>query len=185
MAPLAKLQWLYILFVLTGIVIGVYGIRATIMLIKGSDKSYRNALYTLIAGVVVGFIHIYVSRMLRGKSMPVDAVVYTTLLTMIIFLLFRIPYLWNGLNFNKGSDKTSHIAGGSAAILLGMFTLTIQYTMASTHTWGGVNFANAFNTTMLTVGSVLVLSGAGYLIRFKNIRMIRPNPFLNSQHQTL
>ena len=53
MAPLAKLQWLYILFVLTGIVIGVYGIRATIMLIKGSDKSYRNALYTLIAGVVL------------------------------------------------------------------------------------------------------------------------------------
>ncbi|HAX71554.1 MAG TPA: hypothetical protein PK152_01290 [Anaerolineales bacterium] len=185
MAPLAKLQWLYVLFVLIGIVIGVYGIRATIMLIKGSDKSYRNALYTLIAGVVVGFIHIYVSRMLRGKSMPVDAVVYTTLLTMIIFLLFRIPYLWNGLNFNKGSDKTSHIAGGSAAILLGLFTLTIQYTMASTHTWGGINFANAFNTTMLTVGSVLVLSGAGYLIRFKNIRMIRPNPFLNSQHQTL
>lgn len=185
MAPLAKLQWLYILFVLTGIVIGVYGIRATIMLIKGSDKSYRHALYTLIAGVVVGSIHIYVSRMLRGKSMPVDAVVYTTLLTMILFLLFRIPYIWNGLNFNKGSDKTSHIAGGSAAILLGMFTLTIQYTMASTHTWGGINFADAFNTSMTLIGIGLVLGGTGYLIRLSNIKAIKKNFILNSNHQTL
>ena len=65
MAPLAKLQWLYILFVLAGITIGVLGIRATIALIKGADKSYRDALYVLIAGVVVGFIHIFVSRALR------------------------------------------------------------------------------------------------------------------------
>ena len=56
-------------------------------------------------------------RALRGKSMPVDAVVYTTVLTLVIFLLFRLPFLWNGVNFDKGSDKTSHMAGGAAAIL--------------------------------------------------------------------
>src|SRR5512143_707687 len=84
MAALAPFQWLYILFVLIGVVLGVLGIRATIMLIKGADKSYRDALTILLAGVIVGFIHIFASRALRGKSMPVDAVVYTTVLTLAI-----------------------------------------------------------------------------------------------------
>src|SRR3990172_9390079 len=75
MVALAPFQWLYILFVLTGILLGVMGIRATIMLIRAADKSYRDALVALIAGVVIGIIHIAVSRALRGKSMPVDAVV--------------------------------------------------------------------------------------------------------------
>jgi hypothetical protein len=185
MAPLAKFQWLYILFVLLGIAIGVYGIRSTIMLVKGVDKSYRDALYVLIAGVLVGFIHIYVSRMLRGKSMPVDAVVYTTLFTLILFLLFRIPYIWNGVNFSKGSDKSNHIAGGTAAILLGLFILTIQYTMASTHTWSNINYADAFNMIMSLIGSAIVLSGTGYLIRLSNTRIIKTRSLLNSQHQTL
>jgi hypothetical protein len=117
----------------------------------------------LITGVVIGFIHIYMSRMLRGKSMPVDAVVYTTVLTLIVFLLFRLPFLWNGVNFDKGNNKTNNLAGGAAAILLGIFTLTVQFTMGSTHTWGGVNYADAFNTGMTIVGAALVLGGAGFL----------------------
>lgn len=162
MAPLAPFQWLYILFVLVGIALGVMGIRATIMLVKGADNSYRDALIVLVAGVVIGFIHIYASRALRGKSMPVDAVVYTTLLTLIVFLLFKIPAIWQGVNFEKsGSNRT---AGGAAAILLGALTLTIQYTMASTHTWGGVNYADAFNAAMTLAGMGVLLLGAGVLV---------------------
>src|SRR5512134_835490 len=62
MAPLAPFQWLYILFVVTGIFLGVWGIRATVRLIKGMEQSYREALIVLIAGVVVGAVHIFVSR---------------------------------------------------------------------------------------------------------------------------
>ncbi|MEP0804862.1 MAG: hypothetical protein HRF47_05205 [Chloroflexota bacterium] len=162
MAPLAPFQWLYILFVLAGIALGVTGIRATIMLVKGADNSYRDALIVLVAGVVIGFIHIYASRALRGKSMPVDAVVYTTLLTLIVFLLFKIPAIWQGVNFEKsGNNRT---AGGAAAILLGALTLTIQYTMASTRTWGGVNYADAFNAAMTLAGMGVLLLGAGVLV---------------------
>jgi hypothetical protein len=49
--------------------------------------------------------------------------------------------------------------------MLGMLTLTIQHTMASTHTWGGVNYADAFNVIMVLIGSALVLGGVGYLFR--------------------
>lgn len=164
MAPLAPFQWLYILFVLAGIALGIMGVRATVMLIKGADKSYRDALIALIAGVVVGFIHIAVSRALRGKSMPVDAVVYTTVLTLVVFLLFKIPAIWQGVDFAKAKAGQNKPAGGAAAILLGMLTLTIQYTMGSTHTWGGVNYADAFNTAMTLIGLGLLALGAGIFV---------------------
>jgi len=170
MAALAPFQWLYILFVLSGIVIGVLGIRATIMLIRGADRSYQSAFDVLIAGVVVGIIHIIVSRELRGKSMPVDAVVYTTLLTLIIFMLFKIPMIWQGVDFSKAKASDNKKAGGAAAIVVGLFTLTIQYTMGSTHTWGGVNYADAFNTSMTVIGIGLLLLGAGIFVSLRNVR---------------
>lgn len=168
MAALAPFQWLYILFVLTGIAIGVWGIWATVKLVKGAPDSYKMSLQALIAGVVIGFIHIYASRALRGKSMPVDAVVYTTLLTLVVFLFFRIPGIWQGVNFDKGGSNRT--AGGAAAIILGALTLTIQYTMASTHTWGGVNYADAFNTGMTIAGIGLLLLGAGILVGVEKVR---------------
>lgn len=169
MTALAPFQWLYILFVLTGIVIGIMGIRATILLIKGTDKSYRDALISLIAGVVIGFIHIFVSQALRGKSMPVDAVVYTTVFTLIIFLLFKIPVIWQGVDFSKGDAKSNKSAGSAAAILLGLMTLTIQYMMASTHTWDGVNFANVFNTSLTLIGGGLILAGLGLFVSWEKV----------------
>ncbi|MFT3892435.1 MAG: hypothetical protein QM730_12440 [Anaerolineales bacterium] len=176
MAPLAQMQWLYILFVLTGTAIGVRGIWATVKLVRGTSDSYKMSLYTLIAGVVIGGIHIAVSRALRGSSMPVDAVVYTTVLTLVIFLLFRIPGIWQGVNFDNGGDKTSHMAGGAAAILLGIFTLSIQYMMASTHTWDGINYADAFNASITLVGSALIVAGIGYLVRLEKVEITATSP---------
>ena len=165
MAKLAPFQWLYILFVLSGIALGLYGIHATILLVKGSDKAYREALIVLVAGVVIGALHIVVSRALRGKSMPVDGVVYATVLTLIIFLLFRIPAIWQAVNFSRGSASANRPAGGAAAIMLGLFTLTIQFSMGATHTWNGVNYADAFNATMTAVGAACLLFGAALLFR--------------------
>ena len=116
-------------------------------------------------------LHIYISRMLRGKSMPVDAVVYTTVLTLVIFLLFRSPpsgRVWISQRAKASENKT---AGGAAAILLGLLTLTIQYTMGSTHTWGGVNYADAFNTSMMVVGLACLLLGAGMFISWEKFKI--------------
>ncbi|NJC97820.1 MAG: hypothetical protein FIB03_16035 [Anaerolineae bacterium] len=171
MAPLAPFQWLYILFVLTGIAIGVWGIWATVKLVKGASDSYRMSLQALVTGVVIGFIHIYTSRALRGKSMPVDAVVYMTVLTLAVFLLFRIPGIWQGVIFEKGIRNCNWMAGGTAAILLGLMTLTIQYTMGPTHTWSGVNYADAFNTGMTLTGIGLLLLGTGIFVSVRNVRV--------------
>ena len=123
----------------------------------------------LIAGTVIGIIHIFASRSLRGKSMPVDAVVYTTVLTLVIFLLFKIPGIWNGVDFNKAGRNSGIPAAGAAAILLGIMTLTIQYSMASTHTWDGINYADAFSTSMTLAGSALLLIGFCLFIPWQSV----------------
>jgi hypothetical protein len=161
MAALAPFQWLYILFVITGVAIGIWGLWATVKLVKGTPDSYRMSIQALVAGVLIGGFHIYMSRMLRGKSMPVDAVVYTTLFTLIVFALFKIPGIWQGVDFTKSNATDNKSAGGATAVVLGLFTLKIQYTMATTHTWGGVNYADAFNTAMTVTGFALLFLGAG------------------------
>lgn len=182
MAALAPFQWLYILFVITGIAIGLWGIWATVKLVRGTAGSYKMSLQALIAGTLVGGLHIYMSQMLRGKSMPVDAVVYTTVFTLAIFLLFRIPSIWQGVNFDKGNTKSNLPAGGAAAMLLGIMTLTIQYTMGATHTWGGINYADAFNTAMTLTGLGLLLIGVGLFLG--RAKVLETGPRLKVQERT-
>lgn len=171
MAPLAPYQWLYILFVFGTTAIGVWGIWATVKLIKGTPDSYLMSLKALVAGVAVGGFHIYMSRLLRGKSMPVDAVVYMTVLTLVIFLLFRIPGIWQGVNFDKGNGGNNKMAGGAAAIVLGLLCLTIQYIAGPTHTWNGVNYADVFNTAMTIIGIACLLIGIGIFTSIENLKL--------------
>lgn len=179
MAPLAPYQWLYILYVLVTTAIGVLGIRAVVMLAKGKKGAYKAALIALVLGLVVGIIHILTSRALRGSSMPVDAVVYITVLTLVIFLIFRIPAVWAGVDYEKAPRKEGKKSGGAAAIVVGVLCLTIQFFMAPTHTWGGVNYADAFNLTMSIVGGALILTGITFtlsdLIALK-VKDVRTNP---------
>lgn len=172
MGPIAQMQWLYIFYVLAGVALGIAGVRAVILLVKGRPNAYRDTLVILIAGLVVGVVHIVTSRMLRSASMPVDMVVYATAFTFVIFLLFRIPPIWQGVDFAQGKGKENQMAGGTAAIVLGLLTLTIQHTMGTTHTWGGVNYANAFNLTMTIVGVACLLLGAMIVTTAQRLKKI-------------
>jgi len=166
MALIAPYKWLYILFVVFTSAIGVMMIRATIMIIKSKDKAYRYALFTLILGIVIGLIHIIASRAIRGKSMPTDGVVYMNVLTMIIFLVFRIPALWKEIDFSRPSGKDSSRLGAAFTLLLcGIAVLTAPLWGAATHTFipGGTNWANAWPLQLNLIGTILCLAGSGLL----------------------
>lgn len=184
MGPLAQMQWLYIFYVLAGVAIGIAGVRAVIQLVRGDSKAYRDTLIVLLVGVVIGAIHIATSRMLRGKSMPVDLVVYATVLTLVVFLFFRIPGIWQGVNFSQGKGKDNQTAGGAAAILLGLLTLTIQYTMSATHTWGSVNYADAFNLAMTLIGAACLLLGTIIITTAQRLKKIDYSPIVSSSRPT-
>jgi len=166
MAKLAPFQWLYIVFVIATTAIGIMAARAVFLLAKGRSNSYRYAIIALVLGIVVGAIHMMVSRSLRGKSMPVDGVVYTTVLTLIVFLIFRIPKIWQGVDFTSGesSDKTGKMAAAITLLVTGILTLTVQYWAGPTHTWDGTNWAAAFLVTSTMLGIGLCLGGTGLLL---------------------
>ncbi|MBM3152052.1 MAG: hypothetical protein FJZ96_07605 [Chloroflexi bacterium] len=166
-AGIAPFQWLWILFVLVGIAAGVMGVRAVVLLVKGTKNAYRSTLVALLLGTVINAIHLFASRALRGGSMPVDGVLYTNLLTLVIFLLFRIPGIWQGVNYEKptGDKKTGRHAAAIALGAVGLLSLTIQFLMAPTHTIGGVNYADVWHVALTVIGLGLILAGcvtAGY-----------------------
>ena len=166
MAKLAPFQWLYILFVIVTTAIGIMAARAVFLLAKGRPNSYRAAVIALVLGITVGAIHMLVSRALRGKSMPVDGVVYTTVLTLIVFLLFRIPKVWQGVDYTSGglNDITSGMAAAITLLVTGILTLTVQYWAGPTHTWGGTNWAAAFLVTTVMLGLGQLLGGIALLV---------------------
>ncbi len=166
MAPLAPYQWLYVIFVIVTTAIGVMAARAVFLLARSRPNSYRYTIIALVLGILVGVIHMLVSRSLRGKSMPVDGVVYTTVLTLIIFLLFRIPRIWQGVGYTMGhpDDKTGSNAAAATLLVTGILTLTVQYWAGPTHTWAGMNWAAAFETTRVLLGFGQLLGGIGLLL---------------------
>jgi hypothetical protein len=173
MAALASMQWLYIFFVLSGVALGILGIRAVIQLIRGKPNAYRFSVVILVAGTILGLVHIFTSRALRGKSMPVDAVVYVTAFTLAVFLLFKIPGIWRIVDFSRGKPSENKPAGGAASILLGILAISIQYLMGASHTWGGVNYADAFHLSMWIVGVACFITGLALLspISLNRIRL--------------
>jgi len=164
MEAIAEFQWLYIFYVLATVAIGILGIRATIALVRGKEKAYRDALIALISGAVIGIIHIMTSRALRGASMPVDMVVYATVITLALFLIFGIPKIKQMVGFEEGGSNGTTAAGGMTAIVMGMLFLSVQMWAGPTHIFDGINLADHFHTQMMVGGGTLFVFGLGLLI---------------------
>jgi len=164
---IAPFQWLYLLFVIVTLAVGAAGVRAVVQLVRGTRTAYRVSLVALAAGITIGVLHMITSRSLRGGSMPVDMVVYTTVLTLIVFLLFRIPRVWQGVNFEKpdGGTGAGPKAAAIASVACGVLALSIQFLMAPTHTIGGVNYADAWHWSMSGVGLALIVMGVVSFMR--------------------
>jgi hypothetical protein len=160
-AGIAPFQWLWFLFILIGVAAGIMGVRAVVLLVKGSKNAYRYAMIALVIGTAINAIHVLASRALRGGSMPVDAVLYTNVMTMVIFLLFRIPGIWQGVDYEKPASekKSGKQAAAIALVATGLLTLTIQFMMAPTHTIGGINYADVWHIGLTLIGLALILGG--------------------------
>jgi hypothetical protein len=98
--------------------------------------------------------------------MPVDGVVYTTVITLIVFLIFRIPRIWQGVDYTgiDPDDTTGSMAAAITLLVTGILTLTVQYWAGLTHTWDGTNWAAAFLITSIMLGIGQFLGGVAILV---------------------
>jgi hypothetical protein len=158
---IAPYQWLWIVFVVVGLAAGIMGVRAVVLLVKGTKNAWRYALIALLIGTVINAIHLLASSALRGGSMPVDGVLYMNVLTLVIFLIFRIPGIWQGVNYEKpaGEKKTGQQAAAISLVAAGLLSLTIQFMMAPTHTINGFNYADVWHAALTLIGITLILGG--------------------------
>lgn len=165
MSAIVPYQWLYILYVLAGVAIGILGVRATIQLIRAKKGAEKSTLLILVSGVVIGVIHMITSRALRGSSMPVDFVVYINVLTLVIFLLFQLPKLREMGLYQNDAEGNADAAGGLTAFVIGCLVLSVQIWAGPTHMMNGTNYADAFHNTMLLIGGGFILLGLVLIAR--------------------
>jgi hypothetical protein len=165
MSPLLPYKWLYQLLVIVSVAIGLWGIRALVGLVKGKTWAYRETMLVLILGGLTALIQIIASRSLRGVSMPTDVRLYITFLTLFLFLILRIPGIWEKVNFYHQKGNTTDMAGGLAAISLGMMILTVHLWAGPSHTFDGFNYANVWSLQLTAAGWTLTLLGVAWMAK--------------------
>lgn len=157
---LVPFKWLYQLLVVTTLAAAIYSIIALICLIRGRKGSYNQVVLSLVLVSIPTVVQIIASRSLRGASMPNDARLYITILTLLIFLLLRIPGLYQKVGFEgQVQGGMGSAAGGMAAISMGLLALSVQHWAGPTHTWGGINYADVWHTQISLIGWLLVAGG--------------------------
>ena len=161
MAVLKDYKWLYKIFVLTAIAVGIGGIKVTVELIKRKYRCYRNAIIILIAGTVVCGAHMLTSEILRGDSTPVNVRFYFNLLTLIIFILSKNSGLWTPVSGTGGEGRIDEAsaASGAAMIVSGVMVMTVQMWAGPVHTINGVNYADVWHWQVVSAGGALVVCG--------------------------
>lgn len=153
-------RWLYQILVVTTILVGLAGIWGLIRLVRGSPNVYRDILIILVVGCILGGIHYYASMTLRGKAAPANVKFYINILTLIVFLVFKLPGLREKVNFSSpGGKNETDTAGGITAIMAGTLMLTVFHWAGPSHTYFQQNWTYVFYVPLVVVGTALTLWG--------------------------
>jgi len=159
-------RWLYQTFVVTTLIVGIVGIAATVGLVRGGKRAYRNTLIVLAIGTVLNAIHYYTSLTVIGKAAPANVVFYINALTLIVFLVLAIPGLREMVDFSKsskGSDKAT--GAGLAAMVAGIIILSTPMWVGASHIYMGNNWVYVFAWPIYIFGTFLTVGGIGLLAK--------------------
>jgi hypothetical protein len=153
-------RWLYQILVVTTILIGLAGIWGLIKLVRGGPNIYRDVLIILVVGCIFAGVHYFASMTLRGKAAPANVKFYINILTLIVFLLFKLPGIREKVNFSTpGGKNETNAAGGITAIMAGALMLTVFHWAGPSHTFFQQNWTYVFYVPLVAVGTGLILWG--------------------------
>ena len=153
----------YKIFMFVAIIIGIFGIWATIKLVKGGKNVFRNALIILVVGTIASFIHYNTSMQIRGEGTPANVKFFSNVGTLIVFLLFLLPSIRDKVDFSKPGGNAEKTGGGLTAIMAGLLTLTTFYWVGSSHIFNGVNWVEDLTFSLVVLGSGFILIGGGVI----------------------
>lgn len=164
-APFIQIKPYFQLLVIASLVAGVLGVWATLRLRRGTPKAYALSLVFLIAGLAPAAIQMYFSATLRdGATAPNNVRVYITAITLLLFLLIRLPGVWEKVGFGGSAGSGGKAGSAAAFILSGLLTLTTPLWVQASHMVEGYNTANELLAPLLAIGACLTVIGAAILL---------------------
>ena len=170
-------QWLYQRIMLITIGIGIAGVSATFALFRGGSHAYRNAVLVLIAGAVLGELHVRSSLELRGKMVPANIKFYINLFTLVLFLILGLPSIRGGVSFSQPrGKKEAAAAGGMAALIVGVMLLTLPLWVGSSHTYEGTDWTGVLQPGLSIVGLAFTAGGLGVFLKALAAVIRQPEP---------
>lgn len=163
---LTPYKWLYQIFVVTKFAAGFWGLHVVYTLFKGREKAYRNSIIVLVIGLLVASAQMVTSKILRGSTMPVDIRFYITLVTLIFFILLKLPFIWARVDFTLfKKDKSKVTVAGITMLIAGMITIATPIWASSSHiTTTGFNLVNVLAVPLFYSGVALILLGVSTLV---------------------
>lgn len=168
MAALVPVKPIFQLLVFVSLAAGLFGVYSIVRLARGRQNSYTHVLIFLLVGLVASAVQFYYSLTLRGSTAPNNMRLYLTGLTLVLFLLLRLPGLWHRTGFDKGGSNTNlPPAGGIALFLCGLVTISTPVWAKSTHFIEGSNTANVLLLPLLASGAIMMLLGGIQLTNWK------------------
>jgi hypothetical protein len=153
-------RWLYQAVMVLTIPIGIAGILALVKFIKGKSDAFRFSLIILIIGTILGATQFIASMVLRGKATPANVKFFTNIATLVYFAILQLPGIKQKFDDSGPADKSEmNSAGGLAAFIAGILTLTVFFWAGPSHTFFGENWVYVFETPLVTIGTLLVVGG--------------------------
>jgi hypothetical protein len=164
MARLVPVKPIFQILVVISIAAALFGAYTTYQLARGKRGTFSRALIFLVIAGLASAVQFYYSLTLRGSTAPNNIRLYTTLLTLVVFLALRLPGIWqkSGLEQDQPTGGLGKPAG-LAMIVCGLLTLAMPIWGAPTHVIDGVNTVNVLLIPLMGLGLALCSSGAAVL----------------------
>ena len=155
----------YQAFVVTSIIAGLIGVAALVAMVRGWGWAYWGAIAAALTGMATAGVHMYYSGTIKEISYfaaaPENMRFYVSAVTFVFLLVLRLPGVWQAVDFTApwrggGSRK---MAGGMAAVAIGLVTLTTPLWAAANHVVDGYNLVYVLEVPLAIGGLALTLGG--------------------------
>jgi hypothetical protein len=105
------------------------------------------------------------SLRLRGKAVPADMEFYANAISLLLFLLLRLPGLRQRVDFSRPTgDEDKATMGGLASLVAGTAVLTTELWVGASHIAGSSNWVHVLRLPLMACGALLTGGGLALLL---------------------